>query len=465
MSLLLAGAGMGAEKHILFVLAGTADCASTYDISDWELPLLTAHGIPSGSFSDYWLYESRGAMEITGDIYDAGVLPHDRAYYGNGDNGAINGDYPNNGLGFIQDVIDKLILLYPEVDFSDYDNDGDGGTDAIVIIPAGRSGGDGGDENCLWNMHYGNMWVNMVRNGVTVRHIIVVSELNGRDVINGIGSFVHEIGHAFNLPDEYGLYGGGGGRVGYFSPMAMGDQMGSGRYPVGLDPYCTDLVGFAEPILIVDTLTEVTLMPGEFCRINTWDPSIYYYVNNLHSDGNNRWFIDSFFYGEQYGLCVWRIDLEQIALNSMAPNNDEVNPGIKLIHANGGTSNFGVFFGPATGYLSFYDSIADISITDVVQNADMSVSFRVHTTMENLGWQVAEVTPVPVMELIALSSGLYVSEPSCLTLYDLSGRKVWSGEGIGYHNLSNIGLRTGVYLIRAFTADGLSVTKKIVLFK
>ena len=60
--------------------------------------------------------------------------------------------YPQNAQRLAEDVID---LENPFVNFSQYDNDGDGVVEALVIIAAGSGGEVTGSTSDIWSHKWG----------------------------------------------------------------------------------------------------------------------------------------------------------------------------------------------------------------------------------------------------------------------------------------------------------------------
>ncbi|MCK5455180.1 MAG: immune inhibitor A, partial [Calditrichia bacterium] len=76
--------------------------------------------------------------------------PQTYAYYVNNNNGF--GSYPQNAQKLAEDVI---ALANPLVDFSQYDNDGDGYVDALFIIHSGPGAEFTGSNNDIWSHKWG----------------------------------------------------------------------------------------------------------------------------------------------------------------------------------------------------------------------------------------------------------------------------------------------------------------------
>lgn len=130
------------------------------------------------------------------------------------------------------------------VDFSRYDNNGDGVVDKVIVFVAGRDEAQYGGDDCVWS----HQWY--VRSGagiicnVSGKYIdaYAITTEYGYDVsarqyrFTGIGTFCHEFTHTFGLPDFYDTDGeeSGGTASGLFRSFGLmdsGNHNDSGRRP------------------------------------------------------------------------------------------------------------------------------------------------------------------------------------------------------------------------------------------
>lgn len=140
----------------------------------------------NGSVRDYFFDESNGLVDFQNEIFGFYRAKQTKAHY-EGGNGYSGSD---ELFGEIMDYFDPL------VDFSKYDNDKDGRTDAISIVYAGpaETWGQG-----LWPHASGS---NQKRDGVTVSRYMMTNL--GTSL--GLYTFSHEVGHMlFGWPDLYGF--------------------------------------------------------------------------------------------------------------------------------------------------------------------------------------------------------------------------------------------------------------------
>ena len=91
------------------------------------------------------------------------------------------------------------------VNWSQFDNDGDGEVDNVAFVHAGQ-GGEQGDPANIWSRRMTLNNESVTYDGVFINDCIIVPEIqfNGSilDIV-AIGVIAHEFGHALGLPDLY----------------------------------------------------------------------------------------------------------------------------------------------------------------------------------------------------------------------------------------------------------------------
>lgn len=139
-------------------------------------------------------------------------------------------------------LLDACTLLDEEVDFSRYDIDGDSVADLVVVYYAGYDQAAGGPADAIWSHHQDIQSLDeaSVReasfDGARLGYYFCTSELRGSEGTEpvGIGSTIHEMGHALGLPDFYDTNAGVDGYAGglyQFSPMSLGMYNDGGQTP------------------------------------------------------------------------------------------------------------------------------------------------------------------------------------------------------------------------------------------
>lgn len=253
----------------------------------------------NGSVRDYYLDVSNGQLDLTNEVYGWYRAKHPKSWY--------EGLQGYSG----SDSLMKEVFAYfdSQVDFSRYDNDKDGTTEAINIVYAGpgQTWGQG-----LWP-HSG--WSNERRDGVKLTHH-QMTDMPGKF---SIYVFVHESGHMiFGWPDLYwyGDYCTMGNRANDLNPVAINDFY---RADQGWIPF-VDIT--SEDVNNVTSL-EVS-KPGEFCYRykNPTRPNqeglVWSYVQNK---GRDKVLAGS-------GLLMQHYDY------SIEGNSASNKLGLRIVHAN-----------------------------------------------------------------------------------------------------------------------------------
>lgn len=290
----------------------------------------------TGSLNDYYRDNTLGLLEFHFDVFGPVTVSESYAYYGT-KQPHVKGTGETEAAA--QAVAEALQLIADEQGenvFNPYDNDGDGKVDAVFMFFAGHNEAEGAGEETIWP-HEWNLssydyffetdYASRQFGNVRFDTYSCASEyrLSEGTEMCGIGTAVHEFGHALGLPDLYdtnyneigdGLCGG----VYNYSPMCYGSSTNNGRTPVYFTMEERVMMGWAEDftpmpafgsvtIPSVDTnvaFREDTQNPGEYfvfeCRKGTgWDAYVspglvVYHVDRsanpvfiYSSAGEGRW--------------------------------------------------------------------------------------------------------------------------------------------------------------------------------
>ena len=229
-----------------------------------------------GSMYDYFYAQSEGLFELTFDVVEV-TVSEGYAYYG--ENDAADEDVRPGEM-----VREAVILADAEVNFADYDWDGDGEVDQIYVVYAGMNEAGGGDEDTIWPHAWSlsGSGAGRVRlDGVYVDNYACGGELNESGSIDGIGTMCHEFSHCLGYPDFYDINYKAPG-MGYWSLMDGGSYNGDGYCPAGYTSYERWVAGWKEPI----ELTEDTEITGMKALQSGGDAYVIY------NDGNrNEYFL------------------------------------------------------------------------------------------------------------------------------------------------------------------------------
>lgn len=242
-------------RRALVLLIDFSDKAAGQHQGHYQDMLFSVGSYPTGSMRDYYREASYNLLDVTGEVSGSGGptegwyrAPETKTFYTNNDYGF--GDYPRNAQKLVEDAVD---LAAPYVDFAQYDNDGDGVVDALVIIVAGSGGEVTGSTGDVWS----HKWEIAPRtiDGVQIQTYFMAPE-DGR-----VGVMAHELGHLLlKWPDLYDTdYSSRG--TGSWDLMAGGSWNDGGNTPAHPTAWCKFKAGWINPTIIADSWQSVTLQP------------------------------------------------------------------------------------------------------------------------------------------------------------------------------------------------------------
>lgn len=215
--------------------------------ADFDLLLGSTGQYPTGSMKDYYDETSYGLADLDVDVAGWYRMPETYAFYTACNYGF--GTYPMNAQRLAEDAV---AAADADVDFADYDNDGDGWVDALAIAHAGPGFEDTGDPCRVWSHAWG--FGAQARDGVLLSGYSMEPEESGWGGIVHIGVFCHEFGHTLGLPDLYPCY-----NIGDFSVMGGGTWANGGLTPVHFDAWCKIRLGWVVPENVTSARTAAPL--------------------------------------------------------------------------------------------------------------------------------------------------------------------------------------------------------------
>ena len=244
-----------------------------------------------GSVKDYFLAQSNGQFELDFDVVGPYTLNHEYAYYG----------APSGNLHDVRPcdmVYDACRLADPDVNFADYDWDGDGYVEQVYVLFAGLGQAAGGDENTIWPHEYklqeGNNGSYVSKdNNVVVNTYACGPELTlqytpvaYRERVDGIGTLCHEFSHCLGYPDLYDTGNGGNFGMGEFDLMDAGSYNGESFCPPNYSAYEKWFAGWITPT-VLDKPASVKGMQAQdvkygqaFVVYNDNNKNEYYLIEN-----------------------------------------------------------------------------------------------------------------------------------------------------------------------------------------
>ena len=287
-----------------------------------------------GSVSDYFYDMSKGTYTPQFDVVGPYKLNHSSLYYGEGKK--------DNTQALVSDACKAADK---DVDFSQYDADGDGMVDLVYIIYAGYPASMSGYPNDIWPKSgtggFGTY------DGKKVSRFGVHAELNfGRELnqkngylLSGIGLFCHEFSHTLGLPDLYPTVDAS--KVDNQNPE-MWDLMDGGEYtfnggycPTPYSPWEMDAMGWATPVELGDEAKQVKLnsyyKERTAYKINGENDE-YLLIQNIQKGGWWNGIANVY----NTGMLIWRIDYGNKDVNLFDnPNNTIGKPKVMIVPADG----------------------------------------------------------------------------------------------------------------------------------
>lgn len=290
---------------------------------------------------EFFAEMSRGLLQLEGQTtpWMASGLTASQVTLGN--SGLVSSR--TSGVGaYIEALVQALDAQ--GMDWSPYDQTGDGYVDLLAVIHPTRGGECGGDGSSgrIWSHRWNIASATSQRlsNGIptqtpgpgpggvihimdyTIQPLLSCLSTETHPRINEIGVFAHELGHGFGLPD---LYGTGSSRhtgVGGWDLMATGAwgcQPGTPASPCPMGAWSRAMLGWADVVdLSPDTdYGTLTLPPslstGRIFRVPAQDGSgSYLLLENRQATGLDAGVFEP-------GLLIWQVDAPLVA--SRWPSN------------------------------------------------------------------------------------------------------------------------------------------------
>ena len=265
-----------------------------------EVGFTNADGF-KGSVHDYFLAQSGGLFDLTFDVVGPVQMENVSSYYG------ANDEWGNDKRAH-EMVIEACKGADKDVNFKDYDWDGDGEVDQVFVLYNGLGEAAGGSSNTVYPHEYALSGYNEIDengkyidyrlhlDGVTIDTYACSSEMTissgSKTVIDGIGTICHEFSHCLGFPDLYDTTYTGFG-MGDWDLMDQGSYNGGnncGMVPAGYSAYERWCAGWLEPIELTED-TEVTAMKAlseggdAYVIYNEAHPDEYFLLENRQKTG------------------------------------------------------------------------------------------------------------------------------------------------------------------------------------
>ena len=340
-----------------------------------------------GSARQYFEDVSFGQYNPHFDVVGPVTISKEHSYYGE-----------NNSKGrdskpeYMIEEACKLADTECNVDFSQYDNDGDGYVDFVFVIYAGYGEADGGGANTIWP-HAWNLYQATGRM-CKVDDKIVDLYACGNELDNyskthtGIGTFCHEFSHVLGLPDLYVTNTASHTTMNEWDIMDYGPYNNEGNTPPAYSAYERFFLGWLQPRLITEpeniTLEELNssntalmITEGDSANLigNDPNPTTFYMLENRQKEG---W--DEHLPG--HGMMLTKIQYNYNRWYQNTVNNLSSKMGVDLVEANGKASDSGKATDLFPAGASKYLGITNHAI-EGIEEVDGVIKFKYKGGVEN----------------------------------------------------------------------------------
>lgn len=307
-------------KHGIVILAQFADLSFKHTAEAFR-NLLNQQGYNAGGAQgcakEYFDAQFNGKVHFTFDVSSIVTLSKGLAAYGGNitDDSGLETDKAPEEM-----IIEACQLADDEIDFSLYDDDGDGEVDNVFVFFAGGDEAEGAGDDCVWS----HAWYirdgagkHLALDGKIINRYACTAEMTRKQALNGeieqvlagIGTFCHEYSHTFGLADTYDtdyLLSGGEakGLWGSTSLMDNGNVNNYGNTPPFYNAVEREMLGMSEPELIEGDgvyFLEPINESGRFYKMNT-DVEGEFFLFECRDE--KSW--DSYIGGR--GLLVYHVD-------------------------------------------------------------------------------------------------------------------------------------------------------------
>ena len=440
---------MGEQKAVVILVQYADVKFSCADPHDYFSRMLNEPGFSdlggTGSARDFFMENSNGKFVPQFDVYGPVTLSNAMSYYG-GNTAAGDDRHPE------EMVIEACRQLDGEVDFSQYDRDGDGFIDNVFVFYAGRGENSGGGPDTVWPHSAEIMdWdtTPYMFDGVRFNSYGCTNEVTREGRTEGVGVFIHEFSHVLGLPDLYATVEGSGAFTpGAWSALDYGPYNNSGCTPPNYSAFERYALGWIEPLRITAPC-DISLQPisdNEACIVPTSRDNEFFLLENRQKSG---W--DAYLPG--HGMLVWHVDYNAGIWEKNRVNNNRYHQYVDLEEADGIQNDYsraGDSFPGAAGVTSFTDDTTPsmkawsgdklgLPLTDIAE-ANGLVTFKVAGGYPApdavVALDAADVTPIGFTARWEASP---VAESYCLTVVDAA-----AGSCVGGFDGKDVGNVTSV---------------------
>ena len=289
----------------------------------------------NGSARDFYLASSFGRFDPEFVVVGPVTLSGEATYYGS--------DAGGQDAKIYEAIIESCKALDDEIDFAEFDNDGDGVVDNIYFYYAGNGQADTPNgTNYIWPHSYyleGGYGQELILDGKKIDRYTCSNELrfeyDGSLIPTGIGTFVHEFGHVLGLADHYDTsYNIFGTDPGIWDTMASGSYNDNMNTPPLFSAFERAELGWLEYTELdskTDTISKLPMLAESNMAYRVkveGNDNEYFIMENRQQRGWDKTL-------PGHGMLVWHIDMDEDAWNGNYVNADPTHPRVDIVEADG----------------------------------------------------------------------------------------------------------------------------------
>lgn len=295
------------KRRLLALLVNFANTTPTFSREQFDAMLNERGYNGVGSFRDYYLDQSYGKLDIQTTVTPWITLSHPKQFYN-----------IDNTPTLIEEALKQIDA---SINLRDFDNDGDGILDGLIVIHAGEGQEASGNATDIWS-HSSTIY-GMQFDGVSVYRYTIEPEVL-HNAPSTIGVFCHEFGHNLGALDYYdtnyssdGAYGGTG-PWDLMGEGAWNGTGGQGTHPAPFTAWQKAQFGWITPEVLnesrhIDAL-QAGALQGQAYRMDTTTEGDYFILENIQDV--SPWTSDL----PGHGLIITHV-IESIVRRRMAMNN------------------------------------------------------------------------------------------------------------------------------------------------
>lgn len=295
------------KRKLLMLLVNFADTEPVIPASEFEQMMNAENYEGTGSFRDFFLQNSYGQLDIETTVVGWIQLPSNKYMYSTEDMTRL--------------ISDALNAIGDDIDFTQFDNNGDGVLDGLSIIHQGTGAEVTGSSSDIWS-HSGGLLSEIYAGGIRVNTYTIQPELLGISSPTQkmtVGVFCHEFGHNLGAPDfydsDYEQSGGEFEGTGVWDLMAGGiwnESLQPGDSPSHINMWQKMQFGWVTPQYLTESQTVTDIPSASSSPVGyiaqTSREGDYFVLENRTQEGFDRAL-------PGHGLVVYHVDEQRLRSN------------------------------------------------------------------------------------------------------------------------------------------------------